>query len=67
MLAHIAIPEILDFSAQMECLRWAFRYGRWSPSREEWLLASRLVQQDERDRISRFVYQVDAKAAMVSP
>ncbi|XP_043928536.1 L-aminoadipate-semialdehyde dehydrogenase-phosphopantetheinyl transferase isoform X2 [Protopterus annectens] len=49
----------------MESVRWAFRYGAWSPTRVEWLLAARCVQPEEKDRIGQFIYTKDAKAAMV--
>ncbi|XP_036414011.1 L-aminoadipate-semialdehyde dehydrogenase-phosphopantetheinyl transferase [Colossoma macropomum] len=48
----------------MEGVRWAFRFGAWSPSRSEWLLAARCVQQEEKQRIGQFVFTKDAKAAM---
>ncbi|KPP74221.1 L-aminoadipate-semialdehyde dehydrogenase-phosphopantetheinyl transferase-like [Scleropages formosus] len=48
----------------MEGARWAFRCGSWTPSRREWLFAARCVQREEKERIGRFVFAKDAKAAM---
>ncbi|KAI5625455.1 L-aminoadipate-semialdehyde dehydrogenase-phosphopantetheinyl transferase [Silurus asotus] len=48
----------------MEGARWAFRFGAWSPSRAEWMLAARCVQPEERERINQFMFTKDAKAAM---
>lgn len=46
-------------------VRWAFPCAAWRPRRREWLLAARLVQPEEKDRIGRFVFARDAKAALV--
>ncbi len=46
-------------------LRWAFRFGAWSPTEEEWSLAARCVQPEEKQRIARFMFKRDAKSAMV--
>ncbi|XP_015268373.1 PREDICTED: L-aminoadipate-semialdehyde dehydrogenase-phosphopantetheinyl transferase isoform X1 [Gekko japonicus] len=48
----------------MESVRWAFSYASWVPCREDWLLAMRLVQPEEKERIGQFVFARDAKAAM---
>lgn len=48
----------------MGSVRWAFRCGSWTPSRSDWLLAARCIQQEERDRIGQFVFAKDAKSAM---
>lgn len=48
----------------MESVRWAFSYRAWVPCREDWLLAMRLVQPEEKERIGQFVFTRDAKAAM---
>ncbi|KAL0973439.1 hypothetical protein UPYG_G00203640 [Umbra pygmaea] len=45
-------------------VRWAFRCGSWTPTRSEWLLATRCVQREEKERIGRFVFTKDAKSAM---
>ncbi|NWX87986.1 ADPPT transferase, partial [Nothoprocta ornata] len=48
----------------MGSVRWAFPCGAWRPRRDEWLLAARLVQREERERLGRFVFARDAKAAL---
>lgn len=50
----------------MEGVRWAFKYGSWKPKKDEWLLAAQCIQPEENQRINRFVFAKDAKAAMVS-
>ncbi|XP_078721204.1 L-aminoadipate-semialdehyde dehydrogenase-phosphopantetheinyl transferase isoform X1 [Lampetra fluviatilis] len=45
-------------------VRWAFRTAGWQPTRSEWLLATRCIQAEERQRVSEFVFVEDAKAAM---
>ncbi|XP_062873250.1 L-aminoadipate-semialdehyde dehydrogenase-phosphopantetheinyl transferase [Trichomycterus rosablanca] len=49
----------------MEGARWAVRLSAWSPSRAEWLLSARCVQPEEKERIQQFMFNRDAKAAMV--
>ncbi|XP_067842244.1 L-aminoadipate-semialdehyde dehydrogenase-phosphopantetheinyl transferase isoform X2 [Heptranchias perlo] len=51
-------------SLKMDGVRWAFRCGSWQPTCSEWLLAARCVQDEEKQRIGRFVFAKDAKAAM---
>jgi len=46
-------------------LRWAFKFGCWKPTAQEWMSMIAAVQMEERDRINRFVFQRDAKAALV--
>ncbi|XP_029302495.1 L-aminoadipate-semialdehyde dehydrogenase-phosphopantetheinyl transferase [Cottoperca gobio] len=48
----------------MGSVRWAFRCGSWTPSRSDWLLASRCIQCEEKERIGQFVFAKDAKSAM---
>ncbi|NWW92258.1 ADPPT transferase, partial [Rhynochetos jubatus] len=48
----------------MGSVRWAFPCAAWRPCRHEWLLAARLVQPEEKDRIGQFVFARDAKAAL---
>ncbi|RLW08220.1 hypothetical protein DV515_00003336 [Chloebia gouldiae] len=48
----------------MGSVRWAFPCGAWRPRRPEWLLAARLVQPEEKERIGQFVFARDAKAAL---
>ncbi|CAG2120360.1 unnamed protein product, partial [Medioppia subpectinata] len=47
------------------CVRWALNASKWRPTREEWLLATRLIQKEEMSRINRFVFKTDAKLALV--
>ena len=46
-------------------IRWAFRCGQWRPSADQWTMAMAGIQHEERNRINRFVFQRDAKAALV--
>uniref|UniRef100_A0A8D0G0E8 L-aminoadipate-semialdehyde dehydrogenase-phosphopantetheinyl transferase n=1 Tax=Strix occidentalis caurina TaxID=311401 RepID=A0A8D0G0E8_STROC len=48
----------------MGSVRWAFPCAAWRPCRQEWLLAARLVQPEEKDRIGQFAFARDAKAAL---
>ncbi|XP_068612795.1 L-aminoadipate-semialdehyde dehydrogenase-phosphopantetheinyl transferase-like [Brachionichthys hirsutus] len=48
----------------MGSVRWAFRCSSWTPSRSDWLFAARCIQREEKDRIGRFAFAKDAKAAM---
>ncbi|XP_078258631.1 L-aminoadipate-semialdehyde dehydrogenase-phosphopantetheinyl transferase [Rhinoraja longicauda] len=56
--------EAAGLGCRMEGVRWAFGYGSWRPHCSEWLLAARCVQDEERERIGRFIFAKDAKAAM---
>ncbi|KAH0625155.1 hypothetical protein JD844_033313 [Phrynosoma platyrhinos] len=38
----------------MESVRWAFAHSAWLPCREEWLLAMRLIQPEEKERLAQF-------------
>ncbi|XP_022098934.1 L-aminoadipate-semialdehyde dehydrogenase-phosphopantetheinyl transferase-like [Acanthaster planci] len=49
----------------MGSVRWAFRFGSWKPTQAEWTLASRCIQQEEKDKIGKFVFKKDGKASMV--
>ncbi|XP_006814968.1 L-aminoadipate-semialdehyde dehydrogenase-phosphopantetheinyl transferase-like [Saccoglossus kowalevskii] len=48
----------------MESVRLAFKFGCWKPSRSEWLLAAQCIQSEEKERIGKFVFTKDGKAAM---
>ncbi|XP_067364712.1 L-aminoadipate-semialdehyde dehydrogenase-phosphopantetheinyl transferase isoform X2 [Channa argus] len=48
----------------MGSVRWAFRCGSWTPSRSDWLFATRCVQTEEKDRIGQYMFAKDAKSAM---
>ena len=50
----------------MDGVRRAFRFSKWKPTSEQWTLAAQCVQPEEKERIGRFVFQKDAKSAMVS-
>ncbi|XP_062830652.1 L-aminoadipate-semialdehyde dehydrogenase-phosphopantetheinyl transferase [Anolis carolinensis] len=56
-------PVISLLQPAMESVRWAFAYSAWVPCREDWLLAMRLIQPEEKERIAQFVFGRDAKAA----
>ena len=45
--------------------RWFVNTTKWSPTKEQWLLAVRCVQKEELDRINRFVFKKDAKLALI--
>ncbi|KAK3926473.1 L-aminoadipate-semialdehyde dehydrogenase-phosphopantetheinyl transferase [Frankliniella fusca] len=45
-------------------VRWAFNTRTWNPSQEDWLLASRCIQAEDKERIQKFVFKADAKARM---
>ncbi|MPC47273.1 L-aminoadipate-semialdehyde dehydrogenase-phosphopantetheinyl transferase [Portunus trituberculatus] len=45
-------------------VRWAFNTRRWRPSAGEWAAALALVQAEEKERIGRFMFRRDAKAAL---
>lgn len=44
--------------------RWAFNAATWHPTQDEFALALSCVQPEEQERISRFVFQRDAKLAL---
>ena len=46
-------------------LRWAFNFGEWAPSQQEWLLGAQSIQAEEKERIGKFVFKKDSKASMV--
>ncbi|XP_051882641.1 L-aminoadipate-semialdehyde dehydrogenase-phosphopantetheinyl transferase [Pristis pectinata] len=56
--------EAAWLSSKMERVRWAFGSGSWQPRCSEWLLSARCVQDEERERIGKFVFARDARAAM---
>lgn len=45
--------------------RWAFNASAWKPTQEEILLASTCIQPEEKQRISKFVFQDDAKSSLI--
>lgn len=46
-------------------VRWAFNAKAWDPTDQEWLLASRCIQLEEKERIQKFAFKADAKSSMV--
>ena len=47
-------------------VRWFLHCSAWLPCKKDWCAAMASVQAEERDRISKFVFQRDAKMALVS-
>jgi len=45
--------------------RFYFNSEKWNPTREQWLAATRCITTKELERIHRFVFQRDAKSALV--
>lgn len=45
--------------------RWAFNARAWKPTEQEILLASSYIQPEEKERISRFFFQDDAKSSLI--
>lgn len=56
-----------QFKADMEHknVRWAFNASTWKPSEQEILAASSYIQPEEKQRISRFIFQDDAKSSLI--
>lgn len=46
-------------------VRWAFNFASWNPTRAELLTATSCIQQEEKDRIAKFVFLRDFKASLV--
>ena len=40
--------------------------GSWRPTQVDWCTAMACIQNEERERISKFVFQKDAKMSLVS-
>ena len=47
-------------------IRWAFNFSVWNPTRTEWTFCNQCIQNEERERIKKFYFKKDAKAAMVN-
>ncbi|CAK1542833.1 unnamed protein product [Leptosia nina] len=45
--------------------RWAFNVSNWKPTEEQVLAISSFIQPEEKQRISRFVFQKDAKSSLI--
>ncbi|XP_045766193.1 L-aminoadipate-semialdehyde dehydrogenase-phosphopantetheinyl transferase [Maniola jurtina] len=46
-------------------VRWAFNTSTWTPTFDQILAASSYIQPEEKQRISRFVFQDDAKSSLI--
>lgn len=46
-------------------VRWAFNTQQWTPTKNEILKASTIIQREEKNRISKFVYIDDAKSSLI--
>lgn len=46
-------------------IRWAFNFTKWNPTHSEMLQAISCVQQEEKDRLARFVFKNDLKASLI--
>lgn len=46
-------------------VRWAFNFASWIPTNAEMLAATACVQQEEKDRLMRFVFKKDFKASLI--
>ncbi|KAK3099959.1 hypothetical protein FSP39_012540 [Pinctada imbricata] len=49
----------------MSSIRWAFNFRTWCPTQAEWLFCNQCIQNEERERIHRFMFKKDAKAALI--
>lgn len=45
--------------------RWCFDFTKWSPTKTELLIATSCVQQEEKDRLARFVFKNDFKSSLI--
>lgn len=52
-------------SAKLSEVRWVFDVSKWRPTGAEWLFALSCVQEEERQRITRFAFKRDAKSSLV--
>ncbi|RWS25141.1 aminoadipate-semialdehyde dehydrogenase-like protein, partial [Leptotrombidium deliense] len=50
---------------QCHKFRWAFNTKLWNPRKHEFLYAFNCLQEEERERISRFVFRRDFKQALI--
>lgn len=51
--------------SQTKSVRWAFNFKKWIPTQNELLLATSCIQNEEKDRISKFVFKKDFKSSLV--
>ncbi|CAH2230459.1 jg27412 [Pararge aegeria aegeria] len=45
--------------------RWAFNASKWTPTFEQIMAASSYIQPEEKQRISKYVFQDDAKSSLI--
>lgn len=57
--------QLLCKMTRQYSIRWAFNNQNWQPTEQDILLASSLIQPEEKDRISRFVFLDDAKSSLI--
>ncbi|KOB71646.1 Uncharacterized protein OBRU01_10999, partial [Operophtera brumata] len=55
-------PKIMDDKFNV---RWAFNAKMWEPTYSEILAATTYIQNEEKERISKFVFQDDAKSSLL--
>lgn len=65
---HIIIKKIARYNCTMASsnrVRWVFDCGNWFPTENDWSIASRSIQIEEKERIGRFVFKRDAKHSII--
>ncbi|ESN94883.1 hypothetical protein HELRODRAFT_133824, partial [Helobdella robusta] len=45
-------------------LRWAFNSGQWQPTMEQFVTALSMIQQEERKKVSGYLFKRDVKSAL---
>ena len=59
------MSNALKIEVLSNSIRWAVNINEWIPSKTEWVKAMKCIQPEERQRIRKFRYQIDAKASIV--
>lgn len=65
---HNILKKIALYNSTMSTsnrARWVFDCGNWFPSENDWSIASRSIQLEEKERIGRFVFKQDAKRSII--
>lgn len=65
---HFIFKKIALYNSTMSSsnrARWVFDCGNWFPSENDWSIASRSIQPEEKERIGRFVFKQDAKRSII--
>lgn len=65
---HIILMKIVHHNPTMMAsnrVRWVFDCSNWYPSENDWCIASRSIQPEEKERIGRFVFKRDAKRSII--